>query len=136
MNMRYLFVIFCSMLSATMHAQTADSLAQNSEEILEGGSVDVKPEFPGGNAEFYKFIAKNYILPEIEGGMRGRVDATFVIEKDGTISNIKIIKDMGFGTGEEAIRVIQKSPKWKPAEQNGRKVRAMFHIPIMLNIQD
>lgn len=57
---------------------------------------------------------------------------TFVVEKDGTLSNIKVLKDIGYGTGEEAVKVLQLSPKWNPAELNGRKVRCNFNLPIRM----
>ncbi|NUY81018.1 energy transducer TonB [Flavobacterium sp. MAH-1] len=94
--------------------------------------IDVKPEFPGGIQQFYMFVAKNYRTPEHPEMQSGKVIASFVIERDGSVTNVKILRDMGFGTGEEAVRVLNKSPKWSPGEQNGRKVRTMFTIPIQV----
>lgn len=93
--------------------------------------VDVKPEFPGGMDAFYQFIAKNYRMPDVKG-LSGKVITTFVIEKDGSIEEVKIIRDLGYGTGNEAIRTLKNSPKWIPAEQNGQKVRCFFALPISL----
>ena len=93
--------------------------------------VEVHPEFPGGIRKFYAFVAKNYKIPS-EGGFEGTVFVVFVVEKDGSLTNIQILKDIGYGTGKEAIRVLKLSPEWKPAELNGKKVRCSYSLPITL----
>jgi protein TonB len=95
-------------------------------------SVGVKPEFPGGIEAFYKFIGSNFRTPEVKGFKGGRLIVTFVIEKDGSIVDVKTIRDLGYGTTQEAIRVLQNSPKWKPGEFKGRIVRVMYTLPITL----
>lgn len=104
---------------------------ENSEDnsIKSLKDTDVKPDFPGGIGEFYSFLAKNYQAPE-EEGLKGKVYVTFVVEKDGSLTDIKVLRDIGYGTGKEAIRVLNISPKWNPGEQNGKKVRCTFSIPI------
>lgn len=92
----------------------------------------VKPEFPGGINELYSFIRKNYKIPKVQN-LKGRVYVTFYIEKDGSLTNIIILRDIGYGTGEEAIRVLKKSPKWLPATQNGKKIRYRYPLPIPVN---
>jgi protein TonB len=57
---------------------------------------------------------------------------TFVVEKDGSVTDIKIIRDLGYGTGKEAKRVLENSPKWKPGIQNGRPVRVQYNLPISI----
>lgn len=99
--------------------------------VYSTAGIEVKPEFPGGLQEFYNFIGKNYITPDV-GGLNGKVYVIFVIEKDGSITDIKVIRDIGYGTGKEAIRVLELSPKWAPGEQNGRKVRCSFSLPISI----
>lgn len=93
--------------------------------------IEVKPEFPGGIEKFYKFVGSNYRAPE-EEGLKGRVFVSFTVEKDGSLTDIKVLRDIGYGTGAEAIRVLKKSPRWTPAEQNGRKVRCSYQLPIMI----
>jgi protein TonB len=93
--------------------------------------VEVHPEFPGGIKNFYAFVAKNYKMPN-EEELKGIVFVIFVVEKDGSLTDIKIFKDIGFETGKEAIRVLKLSPKWKPAELNGKKVRCSYSLPIIL----
>ena len=93
--------------------------------------IEQKPEFPGGIEKFYAFVGKNYQPPE-EEGLKGKVYVTFVVEKDGTLTDIKVIRDIGYGTGKEAIRVLKKCPKWLPGEQNGKKVRVLYSLPITI----
>ncbi len=94
--------------------------------------LEVKPDFPGGMENFYKFIGHNYQTPE-EDGLKGKIYVTFVVEKDGSLTDIKVLRDIGYGTGKEAIRVLNKSPKWTPGEQNGKKVRVLYSLPITIN---
>ena len=93
-------------------------------------AVEVKPDFPGGMEKFYKFVGKNYRAPEED--IRGKVYVQFVVEKDGSLTDIKVMRDIGYGTGAEAIRVLKKSPKWKPGIQNGRPVRVLYSLPISI----
>jgi len=92
-------------------------------------SVDVSPEFPGGNKELYEFITANYKTPEIKG-LIGRVFVQFTVETDGSLTDIKSIRDIGFGTGEEAVRVMSICPKWIPAKRKGETVSVKYTLPI------
>lgn len=103
----------------------------DNNSIYSSAGIEVKPEFHGGITEFQKFIARNFIIPKDFQG-KGTIYTGFVIEKDGTITDIKIIRDLGFGTGKEAIRVLKLAPKWKPGIQNGKNVRVYFTLPISL----
>lgn len=99
--------------------------------IYSSAGIEVKPDFPGGIAKFYSFIQKNYVAPD-EPGLKGQVFVSFVVEKDGSLTDIKILRDIGYGTGREAERVLRKCPRWTPAEQNGKKVRCSYQIPIKI----
>ncbi len=99
--------------------------------IYSTAGIEVKPDFPGGMAKFYKFVGNNYRTPE-EEGLAGKVYVTFVVEKDGSLTDIKVVRDIGFGTGKEAIRVLKSCPKWNPGEQNGKKVRVLHSLPITI----
>lgn len=99
--------------------------------IYNSAGIEVKPEFPGGIRNFYAFVGKNYKMPD-ELGLEGKVYVTFVVEKDGSLTDIKVLRDIGFGTGKEAVRVLHFSPKWNPGEQNGEKVRCTYSLPISL----
>ena len=101
--------------------------------IYNSAGIEVKADFPGGIDKFRNFIGKNFQMPEDEDFPGGKVFVTFVVEKDGSLTDIKVIRDAGYGTGKEAIRVIKSSNvKWNPGEQNGKKVRMQFMMPINL----
>ena len=90
-----------------------------------------QPEFQGGMNEFYKFVGANYKIPaELKGN--GRVYIKFMVEKDGSLSEFEILRDIGFGTGEEAIRVLKLSPKWIPGKDKNQPVRVQYNLPITL----
>jgi hypothetical protein len=91
----------------------------------------IKPEFPGGLLAFYKFIGSNFKTPSGLKG-NGKVYITFMIEKDGSLSEFEILRDMGFVTGEEAIRVLKLSPKWIPGKENNEPVRVKYSLPITI----
>jgi periplasmic protein TonB len=103
-----------------------------SDKVYNTAGIEVKPEFPGGIGEFYKYFAKNYRTPNVKK-LNGKVYITFVVEKDGSIDEVKVLRDIGYGTGEEAVRVLNNSPKWLPGEQDGRKVRCSFSLPITID---
>ena len=99
--------------------------------IYSTAGIEVKPDFPGGMAKFYKYVGNNYRTPE-EEGLSGKVYVTFVVEKDGSLTDIKVVRDIGYGTGKEAVRVLKSCPKWNPGEQNGKKVRVLYSLPITI----
>jgi periplasmic protein TonB len=103
---------------------------EKENSLYNTAGVEVVPQFPGGIAKFYEFIGKNYKTPNLQIG--GKVYTSFVIEKDGSITDIKVLRDIGHNSGVEAIRVLKKCPKWKPAMQNGRNVRCSYVLPITI----
>lgn len=125
---------------------TIDQPTGNSDQPVEvvdnnvysSAGLEVQPEFPGGWGKFGQYVAQKYRVDEISEragqDLKGRVIVEFVVEKDGSLTDIKVIRDLGFGTGEEAIRVLKSMPKLKPGEQNGKKVRARFSLPISVTI--
>ena len=110
---------------------TAAVVEEVDNQIYNTAGIEVKPEFPGGMDKFYSYVGKNYQTPE-EEGLKGKVYVTFVVEKDGSLTDIKVIRDIGYGTGKEAIRVLNKCPRWNPGEQNGKKVRVLYSLPITI----
>jgi protein TonB len=107
------------------------SVVEEDNQIYNTAGIEVKPDFPGGLEKFYKFIGKNFQVPE-EEGLKGKIFVTFVVEKDGSLTDIKVIRDIGYGTGKEAIRVLKSCPRWNPGEQNGKKVRVLYSLPISI----
>lgn len=99
--------------------------------------VEEEAGFPGGIEKLNEYLAKSIKYPQQarETGTRGRVMLTFVVEKDGSITDIKVLRDIGSGCGEEAKRVVKEMPKWKPAKQRGKAVRQQFVLPVSFNLQ-
>ena len=111
---------------------SANQFVQKGEnEVYNTAGITEKPDFPGGIMEFYKFVGNNFKTPE-QPNLKGKVYITFIVEKDGSLSDIKNIRDIGFGTGEEAIRVLKICPKWIPGKMNGVPVRVMYSLPITI----
>jgi periplasmic protein TonB len=106
----------------------------NPDEIVT--SVDKNPYFPGGLNLFLKEVGKKFIAPELEEEKTLKVIVLFVVERDGSLSNIKVADDPGFGMGEEAIRVLKSiKTKWEPGIYKGQKVRTTFSLPILVKVQ-
>ncbi len=99
--------------------------------------AEQQPEFSGGQAAFAKFLQKNLRYPNnaARAGVQGKVFVEFTVGSDGSIQNAKTIKGIGFGCDEEALRVINLMPDWRPGKQSGRPVRVRFTVPIAFQIQ-
>jgi len=99
--------------------------------------VEEMPAFPGGEKALLEYVAKNIKYPQIarETGIQGRVFVGFVVEPDGSVSNVKILRGIGGGCDEEAMRVIKSLPKWKPGKQRGKAVRVSYQIPVVFKLQ-
>ncbi|MFA6086069.1 TonB family protein [Mucilaginibacter sp.] len=100
--------------------------------------VEHSPGFPGGDKAFSQFLSKNIRYPKKarENNVQGRVIATFIVEPDGKLTDIKILRGIGSGADEESVRVLKKSPKWEPGIQNGRKVRVQYSVPIQFSLTE
>lgn len=110
------------------------------EEIVEAEIftvVEQMPEFPGGAAEMTRFIQKNIKYPMMarESDIQGRVYVNFVVEPDGSVSNVTVMRGIGGGCDEEAVRIVNMMPKWNPGKQRGIAVRCSFTVPIVFRLQ-
>lgn len=104
--------------------------------IYNAAGLQVPAEFPGGMAAFGKYVINNMRLPEVDRDLQIRVYVSFIVEKDGTMTDIKALRDPGYGLGKEAERVLKSMKiKWSPGVQNGKNVRARYSLPIMVNIR-
>lgn len=109
-----------------------DSKYRDENTIYSFGIVDVKPEILGW-VKKEQFIKDNFRTPIVNGEkIFGKIYVTFVIEKDGTISNINILRDVGHGTGDEAKRVLENMPRWNPAKIGEKIVRCNYAMPITI----
>jgi protein TonB len=130
------FLLLLSAILLTNIAFCQEEVKVSDEEAI-FFVVEVQPEFPGGMDSMYAFIQKNLIYPEKAKaeGIEGRVFITFTIEKDGSVSNVKILRGIGGGCDEAAKEVIEKMPKWKPGTQRGKPVRVQFNLPIKFELE-
>lgn len=118
-------------------AQTPDSLRMDTiEEVVEqelfGMIPETMPSFRGGEQKLFEFIGKNVVYPQeaIDAGIEGKVFVEFYIERDGTVCDAKVLRGIGYGCDEEALRVIGLMPKWSPGKQRGKAVRVRYTLPV------
>jgi len=118
--------------------ETNSLTSENKGDIYDFVSIEKQPEFPGGIAKFYKYVGGNIKYPKTaqDNNVQGKVFLSFVVEKDGSLSDIQITRSLGSGTDEEAIRVLKESPKWNPGIKNGLAVRVKYHININFTLTD
>jgi protein TonB len=108
------------------------------EEVVEDPVVDVYAleKEPEGRAQFYAYISKHLKYPKAaqHAGVEGKVFVQFVIDKAGSITDVQVIKGLGFGMDEEALRVIRNAPKWMPGKQRGKPVRVRMALPVIFKL--
>jgi protein TonB len=132
-----IFILFFLLFSANI---TAQNNCENNIIDVENDSiytlVDIMPEFPGGSSEMMKFIYENIKFPSIyaSSSISGRVICRFVVEKDGTITQIEVVRGVDKPLDEEAMRVIGLMPKWIPGIKDGQAVRTYFILPISFRL--
>lgn len=104
--------------------------------VYNSAGLQVQPEFPGGMTAFYSYVTKNFRIPEIDQNMTAKIYVSFVVERDGSLTAIKVLRSPGYGLDKEAERVLKSLKiKWSPGIQNGKPVRASFNLPITINIK-
>lgn len=100
-------------------------------------SVEQMPQFPGGDTELMKFIGNNLKYPTIaaENGIEGRVVIRFVVTKEGSVSDVQVVRSLDPSCDKEAVRVVKTMPKWVPGKQNGRNVPVYYTLPVLFKLQ-
>lgn len=138
-----LIILFSFSISNTTIAQEkvktvkkSDQKVIKTKEVETFVVVEQMPNYPGGEKAMFKFIGENIKYPEEarKQGISGRVYVTFVVEDDGEITDIKLLRGIGGGCDEEAVRVISIMPSWKPGLQRGKPVRTQFNLPIKFKL--
>ncbi|MFD1603572.1 M56 family metallopeptidase [Flavobacterium artemisiae] len=132
--------IFCGIMLLVFSEKTTAQSANSTPMMKNGFSVNYdtesvnEPQYPGGIQEFYKFVGENFKIPE--EASKNKVDVKiymeFMVEKDGSLSEFKATKGDVYGIGNEAIRILKLSPKWIPATQEGKPVRVLYNLPILI----
>ena len=122
-----MFVLLFSFMTSTAQTKKNDMLFS---------VVEVMPQYPGGQIAMMKYIMENMKYPEqaMKKGIQGRVAVSFIVEKDGSISNVRPIHSVHTLLDKEAIRVVKSMPKWSPGKQHGKPVRVQLIVPIMFKL--
>jgi protein TonB len=112
----------------------SENIEKNTETVFT--VVEESAMFPGGQDELIKYLAQNIKYPKQARvrGVEGLVSVSFVVEKDGSLTDIKLLRDIGSGCGQEALRVVKEMPKWKPAKLKGEIVRMQFNLPVKFTL--
>ena len=112
------------------------STAQTKKNNMVFDVVEVMPQYPGGQIAMMKYIMENMKYPKqaMKKGIQGRVAVSFIVEKDGSISDVKPILSVHPLLNKEAVRVVESMPKWTPGKQNGKPVRVRFNLPVMFKL--
>ena len=121
--------LFCG---TTVFAQDANEDTDKAYEV-----VDEMPSFTGGQGALMQFLANNVKYPTVafENGVQGRVLVGFIVERDGSLSNVKVERSVDPALDKEAVRVVKAMPKWQPGKKNGSAVRVKFTVPITFRMQ-
>ncbi|GAB3757433.1 energy transducer TonB [Spirosoma pomorum] len=121
--------------AAPTRVEVAVEAAPKEEQVFT--VVEQQPEFNGGMAALGQYLSKNLRYPAAaqRANVAGRVFVSFVVNTDGSIQDVSVLKGLGFGTDEEAIRVIKAMPKWRPGKQSGRPVRVKYNLPINFTLE-
>lgn len=112
------------------------STAQTKKNDMVFDVVEVMPQYPGGQIAMLKYIMENMKYPEqaMKEGIQGRVAVRFIVEKDGSISDVKPVLSVHPLLNKEAVRVVKSMPKWSPGKHNGKPVRVRFNLPVMFKL--
>ena len=131
---RLLFVILAFVLIASCKKDSPHTIAPDG--IWEVGDVDFPPEYPGGQTAFFNFVGKNVRYPHdaVRNNIQGKVEVSFIVELDGTLSNINALTHVGGGLEAEAVRAVGLSPKWKPGVKNNQPVRVRIQFPMNFSV--
>lgn len=112
------------------------STAQTKKNNMVFDIVEVMPQYPGGQIAMLKYFMENIKYPEqaMKKGIQGRVTVRFIVEKDGSISDVRPVLSVHPLLNKEAVRVVESMPKWSPGKQNGKPVRVRFNVPVMFKL--
>ena len=124
-------LIFLALMGIAMCLNQAKA-QDNSNKVYDFVSVEKQPAFPGGISRFYDYLAKEIKYPAAakKNKTQGKVFASFIVEKDGTLTDVQVIRGLTTETDAEALRVLRKSPKWQPAQQKRIPVRVKYNIAV------
>ena len=126
------------LISTLLFSINQQSFSQQEENDTIMDIIEIMPEYPGGEEARMKFIVENIEYPEIarEQNVQGTVYVSFIVEKDGSLTNIKILRGIGSACDKEVIRIVNKMPNWKAGTQRGKAVRVKFNMPVKFQLKN
>lgn len=127
-------------LKVTQRVETEPVKAEAPKPEVENKVFDVveqMPSFPGGQGALMSYLSQNIRYPVVaqENGVQGRVTVSFVVERDGSITDVTVVRSVDPSLDKEAVRVIKSMPKWNPGKQNGSPVRVKYNVPVSFRLQ-
>lgn len=126
---KILLIAICFFVFSSSYAQ---ALSMANDDLVEYNTVDLRPEFPEYSGNFMEFVSKNFSLPDYDGPS-GIMKIGFIIEQNGLVTNIKVLKNLDITSSAEIKKVMAKCPKWKPAEHNGKPARVYYEFSLKLS---
>ncbi len=128
------------MFACTKNGNTSTALSENGKGNANKqiSVAEEMPQFSGGTEAMYKYMAENIKYPQAakEKGIQGKVWVSFNIDTDGSITDVKLVQDIGGGCGEEAVRVVKAMPKWIPGKSKGKPVKVQMNLPVLFTLTD
>ena len=137
-------ILFIALLSFGFMANAMAQHFDEGEEVIEQSEsdkvfdvVDKMPSFPGGQGAMYDFMEKNIKYPKVaeDNGIQGRVILTFIVKKDGSLSDVRVAKSVDPALDKEAVRLVESMPKWNPGIEKGQYVNVKFTVPVTFRLQ-
>ena len=136
-NYCIILISFLVFVFGESKCQTNEISKANSYEDKVFTYIPVMPQFPGGEIAMYEYIKKNVIYPKLamDSNITGKVFVNFVIDKEGNVTDAKILRGIGGGCDEEVVRLVESMPKWTPGElETGERVKVSFNLPISFTL--
>lgn len=129
-------LIFLALMGIAMFLNQAKA-QDNPNKVYDFTSLEKTPDYPGGIKKFYEFLGREINYPEVakRNSTQGKVFASFVVEKNGALSDVQITRSLTPETDKEALRVLNKSPRWNPGLLNGRPVRVKYNINVNFSMK-
>ncbi len=126
-----------SLVEPEVKEPVREAVKEEPEETLNMASVQQKPMFPDGDAALFKYLSENIKYPAIakENGIMGKVIVSFVVAKTGNIENVEVIRGIGGGCDQEAVRVVKGMPNWSPGKNNGKPVKVKYTLPVSFKLE-
>ena len=134
---KILIVISLILCGVAVSAQN-DTVGVDDGDEMVFVPFEVDPEFPGGIDALYDYICCNVSYPDEarEKGITGKVYVTFVVDRDGSVANVKVVEDIGGGCAEAVVEAVKNMPRWKPALRGKKPVRTQFSLPVSFNLDE